>query len=134
MDTSVSLAVLYQKRYNYFERWRLRLSEWTVDFLDEKVCEEYLALPRDVQAKIAWIVQLIEQMGLEEVGEPYIKHIQEKLWEIRGKSGRALYVTITGKVVIILRCFTKTTNKTPLREIEIALSRLKEMESNENTL
>jgi hypothetical protein len=29
------------------------LSGWTVDFLDEKVYEEYLALSRDAQAKIA---------------------------------------------------------------------------------
>jgi phage-related protein len=105
-----------------------------VEFLDEKVYAEYLALSQDVQAKIAWIIQLIEQMGLEEIGEPYVKHIQEKLWEIRGKSGRALYVAITGRVVVILRCFTKTTDKTPPREIEIALSRLKEMESNADTL
>jgi hypothetical protein len=40
---------------------------------------------------------------------------------------RALYVTATGKRVVIVRVFVKKTQKTPSREIDLALSRAKEV-------
>jgi len=46
----------------------------------------------------------------------------------REKFGRSLYTTVTGKRVIILRTFVKKTRKTPKREIEIALQRIKELD------
>jgi phage-related protein len=39
----------------------------------------------------------------------------------------ALYVTATGRRVVILRVFTKKTPKTPRREIELARRRAEEM-------
>ncbi len=63
------------------------------------------------------------------MGEPHVKHIAGRLWEMRmkGKGGisRALYVTAQGQRVIILRVFIKKTEKTPRREIDLALSRAK---------
>jgi phage-related protein len=63
--------------------------------------------------------------------EPHVKHIEGRLWEIRlsGREGiaRALYVTATGKRVVILRVFVKKTRKTPRSEIELALARAKEV-------
>jgi phage-related protein len=53
------------------------------------------------------------------------------LWEFRlkGKDGiaRALYVTRSGKRIIIVRVFTKKTQKTPRREIALALARAQEV-------
>jgi len=40
---------------------------------------------------------------------------------------RALYVTRSGKRIIIVRVFTKKTQKTPRREIDMALARAKEV-------
>ena len=63
--------------------------------------------------------------------EPYIKHLEGKLWEMRMKGrdtiARAIYVTAVGKRIVVLRVFTKKTQKTPRREIEIALKRAKEV-------
>ena len=54
------------------------------------------------------------------------------LWEIRlkGRSGisRALYVTARGERVVIVRVFVKKTEKAPRHEIELALSRAKEIQ------
>ncbi len=79
------------------------------------------------------IAQLIEEKGLERVGEPHVKHIKGRLWEMRlkGRSGisRALYVTAMGRRVVIVRVFIKKTEKTPRREIDLALSRGKSIES-----
>jgi phage-related protein len=48
---------------------------------------------------------------------------------LRGKDGiaRGLYVTATGRRVVILRVFAKKTQKTPRREIELARQRAKEV-------
>ena len=67
--------------------------------------------------------------GLERVGEPHVKHIEGCIWEMRlkGRSGisRALYVTAVGRRVVIVRVFVKKTEKTPRREVELALTRAK---------
>ena len=97
---------------------------WDVKFLNKNVKAEYEGLSKESRAKISWIINIIRQEGIEELQEPYIKHLQDKLWEIRGKSGRAIYITITGKLVVILRCYTKKTNQMPQPEIELALRRM----------
>jgi len=74
---------------------------------------------------------LIEDKGLQNVKEPYVKPIEGKLWEIRmkGKDGisRALYVTAKQQRVVVVRVFIKKTQKTPKSEIKIALKRAKEV-------
>lgn len=102
---------------------------WTVETLNETVEAEAEALPDDMRARLARIAMLIEQKGLEHVGEPHVKHIEGRLWEMRmkGKSGisRALYVTAVSQRVVILRVFIKKTERTPRREIDLALVRAK---------
>ena len=70
-------------------------------------------------------------MGLPNVHEPYVKHLAGPLWEMRmrGRDGiaRAVYVTATGQRVVVVRVFVKKTQKTPRREIELALKRAKEV-------
>jgi phage-related protein len=60
-----------------------------------------------------------------------VKHIEGVLWEMRmtGKDGisRALYVTEVGERVVVLRVFVKKTQKTPRKEIDIALARMREI-------
>ena len=105
--------------------------KWTVEFLNPKVEEEFEQLPKDMQARFVRIAELLEQYGLEHVGMPHVRHIQDKLWEMRakGKAGiaRGLYVAVTGKRVVILRVFVKKTDKTPRSEIALAMERMKEL-------
>ncbi|MEM8866773.1 MAG: type II toxin-antitoxin system RelE/ParE family toxin [Verrucomicrobiota bacterium] len=105
---------------------------WTVEFLNETVAEELDALPTQMKARFEWIVNLIRENGLEDVGMPYVRHLQDKLWEMRmkGRDGisRALYVTAHEKRVVVVRVFVKKTQKTPPREIKLALERAKELE------
>jgi hypothetical protein len=53
------------------------------------------------------VVRLVRAVELERVYEPYIKHIEDRIWEmrLRGRNGIAwaLYVTATGRGVVILR-------------------------------
>lgn len=105
---------------------------WQVEFLNEAAEAEVDALPVDIRARFARVKELIESHGLVRVGEPHVKHLEAKLWEVRmkGKDGiaRSLYVTAKGKRVIVLRSFIKKTQKTPRREIKLALDRAKELQ------
>lgn len=49
---------------------------------------------------------------------------------LKGKAGiaRALYATAGGQRVVVLRVFVKKTQRTPDREIRVALQRAKELE------
>ncbi len=100
---------------------------WTVSYLDATVEREIAELPGDMQAKLRRIADMIEQLGLSAMREPYIKHLQGKLWEMRltGRDGisRAIYVTMSGQRVVIVRAFRKKTQKTQRSEIELALKR-----------
>lgn len=105
---------------------------WMVQFLNEEVRAELEAFPKDIIASFLRVSRLIASNGLPSVREPYVKHLEGPLWEMRmkGKDGiaRAAYVTATGKRVVVLRVFPKKTQKTPRREIELALRRAKEVE------
>jgi phage-related protein len=106
--------------------------QWQVEVLNEAVALEIEALPKDMRAKYLRITTLIGESGLHDIGLPYVKHLEGKLWEIRltGRDGiaRVLYVTATGKRIVILRAFVKKTQKTPRSEMELALRRAKEIE------
>ena len=97
----------------------------------EEVRGELESLSKDILASFLRISRLIESNGLEQVHEPYIKHLEGPLWEMRmkGRDGiaRAAYVSAVGRRVVVVRVFAKNTQKTPRREIELALKRAKEV-------
>jgi phage-related protein len=105
------------------------MTGWTVDAV-EAALAELAALPPDMRAKFDRIVVMIEGHGLHAMREPYVKHLEDKLWEMRmtGRDGiaRAIYFTASGKRVMVARVFAKKTQKTPRAEIEMALRRMKE--------
>jgi phage-related protein len=104
---------------------------WTVETLNAAVDAEIAALPADLRARLVRMTNLIESVGLERLPHDAIKHLEGKLWEIRvkGASGisRAIYVTATGRRVVIIRAFVKKTQKTPQHELELARERAKEV-------
>ena len=104
---------------------------WSVETLGPQVDVEILALPKDIQAAFVRLAERIEAVDLERIGQPHVKHLQDKLWEMRltGRDGiaRALYVTAVGRRVIIVHAFVKKTQKTPRSAIDLALRRAKEI-------
>lgn len=105
--------------------------KWSVGFLNDDVQDELEALPQSFIASFLRISELIEVKGLQDVREPYVKHLEGPLWEIRlkGRDGiaRAAYVTVHERRVVVVRVFVKKTQKTPRREIDLALKRAKEI-------
>jgi len=109
----------------------MKLVSWTVETLNAVVDTELETLPRDMQARFTYISELIEKFGLENVRQPHVKHLQGPLWEMRlkGRDGisRAIYVTATGRRVVVVRAFIKKTQTTPRKELEEAMKRAKEV-------
>jgi phage-related protein len=104
---------------------------WRVEFLDGGVLAELEAQPLDIRARFLRIARLIEAEGVHKLREPYVKHLEGPVWEMRmkGRDGiaRAAYVTASGPRVVVVHVFSKKTQKTPRRDIEIALKRAKEV-------
>ena len=112
--------------------WYILNMTWIVKALNSKVDAEIAALPKDLRARYSRIASMIEALGLENVTPPHVKHLEDKLWEMRmkGKDGiaRAIYVAVKDKHVIVLRAFVKKTQKTPRKEIILAKQRMEEIE------
>jgi len=73
----------------------------------------------------------MEQLRVRNVQarEPLVKHLEDKLWELREESQtniyRIIYFFFTGKRIIFLHGFQKKSQKTPEKELEIAWQRYK---------
>lgn len=85
------------------------------------------ALPADMQGRLARMFDFIQANGLEAAPFGWTKHLEDKLWELRlsGRDGiaRAIYLTTSGRRLVVLRVFVKKTQKTPPRELAIARER-----------
>ncbi|MEK6860766.1 MAG: type II toxin-antitoxin system RelE/ParE family toxin [Nanoarchaeota archaeon] len=92
--------------------------------------KEFLDDNLKAKVKALRIFSNIEEYGLSSV-IPHIKKLTgTPLWEIRilgEDSVRILYVTWEGKQILLLHAFVKKTDKTPLKEINVALNRLNEV-------
>lgn len=103
---------------------------WTVETHSDVVDAEILALPPGLQARLIRLMEAIETVGLDQLREPHVKHLDGKLWELRAKASegiaRGIYVTMTGRRVIVLHVFVKKSQKTPTAALEVARVRMKE--------
>lgn len=104
---------------------------WSVETLDAAVDAEIEALPPGLQARLIRLMEMVENIGLEQLREPHIKHIDGKLWELRAKASegiaRGLYVTVTGRRVVVLHVFVKKSQKIPRATLDIARERMKQV-------
>lgn len=104
---------------------------WTVEFFDARVKADLERLPEDMIAQFLRISRMIREHGLGQIHEPYVKHLEGPLWEIRmrGRDGiaRAAYVTAAYKTVIVVHVFRKKTQKTDRRDIDMAMKRSREI-------
>ncbi len=54
-----------------------------------------------------------------------LKHIQDRLWELRATNHRVLYVMVRSPTeLVVLHAFKKQGQKTPLSEKKVALARM----------
>ncbi|MBE6113350.1 MAG: type II toxin-antitoxin system RelE/ParE family toxin [Peptococcaceae bacterium] len=66
--------------------------------------------------KILDYIGTLSQYGTR-AGEPYVKHLDGDIWELRPLKDRILFVGWKDSSFVLLHTFVKKTQKTPVREI-----------------
>jgi len=83
------------------------------------------SLPVNERASIRARIDFLGEIG-NRAREPLSKSIGNGLFELRVKSIRIFYCFKPGGVIVLLHGFMKKSQKTPRRELEIALKRMEE--------
>lgn len=83
--------------------------------------------------KILDYFEILEECGTR-AGEPYMKHLEGEIWELRPLRDRILFAAWTGESFVILHHFMKKTQKTPRAEIEKAKKELAEIRESEELI
>ena len=104
--------------------------EYTIAYYSESVQEQILDLPDTLAARFIVLTRRMVAIG-PNLGEPHTKAFGDGLFELRRKGAegiaRVFFCTQIGKRIVVLHCFIKKSARTPLRELEVAHSRLKEL-------
>lgn len=75
--------------------------------------------------KILLYLQVLQVKGTY-CGEPFVKHLDGKIWELRPLRDRILFAGIIENEFVLLHQFIKKTQKTPQKEIEKAKKELQD--------
>lgn len=94
--------------------------------------EDFLsALPRKAKAKCIAYMDLLEEFGAN-LPRAIIAKIRGDLWELRpewaGTEYRFLYFTLVGQRIVILHAITKKSQKLKARDIDLAETRIKNIQ------
>lgn len=110
------------------------MEEFIVEFYEKSdgshPAEDFIrSLDKKMMARMYGIIGILEQKG-NSLREPYSKHIEDGIFEMRAKAGsdisRVLYFFYIGRRIILTNGFIKKTQKTPKAEIELAKKYRKE--------
>jgi phage-related protein len=103
------------------EPWKLEHYESASG--DQPVLDYIDALPMQEAARVTKELDLLAEFGTELRG-PHVKRLQgSRLWElrVRGRNQyRVFYVAQSGRRFLLLHAFTKKSQRTPHREIQVA--------------
>ena len=82
------------------------------------------------KARFAEVITGIEEFGLG-YSRVQFKPLRGKLWEIKfstpGGGYRMAYILVEQDELVVLHVFKKTTQKTPLKDLDLAEKRMKEV-------
>jgi phage-related protein len=110
------------------------LIAWEITYYNDRVAEEILALPVSIRARYFQLIDRIVHYG-PNLGMPHTRAMGDGLFEMRMKGregiGRAPFCSVVGQRIVILHSFVKKTQKTPQRELDKAIQRMKEVKANE---
>ena len=104
--------------------------DYEIQYYSVEVEEGILSLPDTLAARYVVLTRRMTAIGAN-IGPPHTESFGEGLFELRLKGvegiARVFFCTLIGRRVVMLHSFVKKTQKTPLREIEIARKRMKEV-------
>ena len=104
--------------------------DYQIDYFSEEVEEDILSLPDTLAARYVVLTRRMIAIG-SNLGPPHTDSFGDGLFELRLKGfegiARVFFCTLVGRRIMMLHSFIKKTQKTPLREIEIARRRMKDI-------
>ena len=104
--------------------------DYAISYYSAAVQEEILALPDSLAARYIVLTRRMVALG-PNLGEPHTKAFGDGLFELRLKGAegiaRVFFCTLIGRRIFMLHCFVKKSERTPVREREIAEARMKEI-------
>ena len=104
--------------------------DYSIEYFSEAVQEEILSLPEALAARYIVLTRRMVVLG-PNLGEPHTKAFGDGLFELRLKGAegiaRVFCCTLIGRRIVMLHSFVKKSARTPVRDREIAESRLKEI-------
>ncbi|HUP89493.1 MAG TPA: type II toxin-antitoxin system RelE/ParE family toxin [Longimicrobiales bacterium] len=107
--------------------------KWTLSFYSSRVEQETLALPKGILASFLRVMELIEEFG-PAIGRPHTAPLGGGLFEIRAKGregiSRSVFCTLKGQEIVILITVIKKGNTIPVRHMETARKRMREVQDN----
>ena len=116
---------------------------FSIEYFEENdtcpVVEFIESLSTKEAAKILREIDLLEKYGLS-LGMPYIKKLEgtDELWELRIKhssnSFRVFYFHYVDGLFVLLHAIKKKTEKTPKKDIELSLSRIRRYKERKKSL
>jgi phage-related protein len=103
---------------------------WKITYFSASVQSEILAMPVGFVARYFRYAERMEQFG-PDLGMPHTRAMGQGLFELRIKAAeglaRVFYCTAVGRRIVILHQFRKKSEKTPQKELDTALRRMKEV-------
>jgi len=104
---------------------------WRIEYYSPNLEQQVLNLPSSLLARYLHLSDLMLEFG-SNLGMPHTRAIEGGLFELRvkGKDGiaRVFYCTKVGKRIVMLHVFVKKTQKTPKKELRLAIQRMKEVQ------
>ncbi len=89
-----------------------------------------MELPDTLAARYIVLTRRMLALG-PNIGEPHTKAFGDGLFELRLKGAegmaRVFFCTLVGRRIVMLHTFIKKSERTPLREREVAETRMKEI-------
>lgn len=108
--------------------------KWNISYYNESVKKDARSLHISIKAKFEAIMDKMSENG-PNLGLPFTKAMGQGLFEIRAKGqagiARGLFCTISKNMIVILHVFIKKTEKTPQKELELAIKRMKEVKNHD---
>ena len=103
---------------------------WRITFYSAPLERAILELPAGFVARFLRYAERMEVYG-PDLGMPHTRAMGGGLFELRLKAAegisRVFYCTLVGRQIVMLHQFTKKSEKTPPKELDIARRRLKEV-------
>lgn len=106
--------------------------DYEIVYYSAAVQERIVELPDTLAARYVVLTRRMVALG-PNLGEPHTKAFGNGLFELRLKGAegiaRVFFCTLVGKRIVMLHSFVKKSERTPLRERQIAEARMKEIKN-----